>query len=173
MQSCEGGSTPVNTSGLRGSKNSCCSVCEGGTYRPYLSSIQQCLPCPPGYYCAAGTLHPNKRITHHHKSFQISIHVSQIYSLMRNSNLSFEIKLILMEQVQNTTRVTLALLGMFVQWDPLMQYHAPLAPLVTSLMLRKLRTATYVQLVLLTTSLPRRPAFLVAAPPPHLQVLFF
>ncbi|GLD57311.1 zonadhesin-like isoform X1 [Lates japonicus] len=55
MKSCEGGSMPVNTSGLRGSKNSCCSVCEGGTYRPYLSPIPQCLPCPPGYFCPPGT----------------------------------------------------------------------------------------------------------------------
>ncbi|XP_069546468.1 uncharacterized protein [Brachyistius frenatus] len=55
MKSCEGGLMPVNTSGLRGSKNSCCSVCEGGTYRPYLSPILQCLTCPPGYYCPPGT----------------------------------------------------------------------------------------------------------------------
>lgn len=56
MKSCEGGSMPVNTSGLRGSKSSCCSVCEGGTYRPYLSLILQCLPCPSGYFCPPGTL---------------------------------------------------------------------------------------------------------------------
>ncbi|XP_070826889.1 multiple epidermal growth factor-like domains protein 11 isoform X1 [Chaetodon trifascialis] len=57
MKSCDGGSMPVNTSGLRGSKSSCCSVCDGGTYRPYLSPIQQCLPCPPGYFCPPGTDH--------------------------------------------------------------------------------------------------------------------
>ncbi|KAA8594284.1 hypothetical protein FQN60_005118, partial [Etheostoma spectabile] len=57
MKSCKGGSMPVNTSGLRGSQNSCCSVCEGGTYRPYLSAIPQCLPCPPGYFCPPGTNH--------------------------------------------------------------------------------------------------------------------
>ncbi|XP_042073971.1 proprotein convertase subtilisin/kexin type 5-like [Haplochromis burtoni] len=54
MKSCEGGSMPANTSGLRGSKNSCCIVCEGGTYRPSLASILQCLPCPPGYFCPPG-----------------------------------------------------------------------------------------------------------------------
>lgn len=47
---------PINTSDLRGSKNSCCRVCEGGTYRPYLSPILQCLPCPPGYFCSPGPL---------------------------------------------------------------------------------------------------------------------
>lgn len=54
MKSCEGGSMPVNTSRLRGSKSSCCSECDGGTYRPYLSPIQHCLPCPPGYFCPPG-----------------------------------------------------------------------------------------------------------------------
>ncbi|XP_029373686.1 uncharacterized protein LOC115053250 isoform X2 [Echeneis naucrates] len=57
MKSCDGGSRPVNTSGLRGSKNSSCGVCEGGTYRPHLSSTLQCLPCPPGYFCPPGTDH--------------------------------------------------------------------------------------------------------------------
>ncbi|XP_036928145.1 uncharacterized protein LOC119004899 isoform X4 [Acanthopagrus latus] len=57
MKSCEGGSMPVNTSRLRGSKSSCCSECDGGTYRPYLSPIQHCLPCPPGYFCPPGTDH--------------------------------------------------------------------------------------------------------------------
>lgn len=57
MKSCEGGFVPVNTSGLRGSKSSCCSECEGGTYRPYLSLTLQCLPCPAGYFCPPGTLH--------------------------------------------------------------------------------------------------------------------
>ncbi|KAM6987470.1 uncharacterized protein LKV04_010315 [Tautogolabrus adspersus] len=57
MKSCEGGSMPINTSGLRGSKSICCSVCEGGTYRPYLSPILQCVSCPPGYFCPPGTDH--------------------------------------------------------------------------------------------------------------------
>ncbi|XP_034557340.1 zonadhesin [Notolabrus celidotus] len=57
MKSCEGGSMPVNTSGLRGSKSSSCSVCEGGTYRPYLSPIPYCPQCPAGYFCPAGTSH--------------------------------------------------------------------------------------------------------------------
>ncbi|XP_034024625.1 multiple epidermal growth factor-like domains protein 6 [Thalassophryne amazonica] len=55
MLSCEGGSIPVNTSGLRGSKSSCCRLCEGGTYHPYLSPITKCLTCPPGYFCPPGT----------------------------------------------------------------------------------------------------------------------
>nr|XP_054598666.1 uncharacterized protein si:ch211-286b4.4 [Nothobranchius furzeri] len=55
MRSCEGGSMPVHTSGLRGSKTSSCSLCEGGTYRPYRSPILHCLPCPSGYYCPPGT----------------------------------------------------------------------------------------------------------------------
>ncbi|XP_077422977.1 uncharacterized protein LOC144052618 isoform X3 [Vanacampus margaritifer] len=55
MKSCDGGSKPVNTSGLRGSKKCCCSVCEGGTYRPYLSTVFKCLSCPPGYFCPPGT----------------------------------------------------------------------------------------------------------------------
>lgn len=65
MKSCEGGSMPVNTSGLRGSKSSCCSVCDGGTYRPYLSPVQQCLSCPPGYFCPPGT---SLTATNHSKS---------------------------------------------------------------------------------------------------------
>ncbi|XP_055369802.1 uncharacterized protein si:ch211-286b4.4 [Betta splendens] len=56
MKSCDGGSVPVNTSGLRGSRSSCCSVCEGGTYRPHLSTLLQCLPCPPGYFCPPGAV---------------------------------------------------------------------------------------------------------------------
>ncbi|XP_061576515.1 uncharacterized protein si:ch211-286b4.4 [Cololabis saira] len=55
LKSCEGGSMPVNTSGLRGSKNTGCRLCEGGTFRTYLSPILQCLPCPAGYYCPPGT----------------------------------------------------------------------------------------------------------------------
>ncbi|XP_019743138.1 zonadhesin [Hippocampus comes] len=55
MKSCDGGSKPVNASELRGSKKCCCSVCEGGTYRPYLSTVLQCLRCPPGYFCPPGT----------------------------------------------------------------------------------------------------------------------
>ncbi|XP_075892173.1 uncharacterized protein LOC142895201 [Nelusetta ayraudi] len=55
MKSCDGGFMPVNTSGLRGSKSSCCSACEGGTYRPHLSLVLHCLPCPAGYFCSPGT----------------------------------------------------------------------------------------------------------------------
>uniref|UniRef100_A0AAV2J1Z8 Sodium channel regulatory subunit beta-3 n=1 Tax=Knipowitschia caucasica TaxID=637954 RepID=A0AAV2J1Z8_KNICA len=55
LTTCKGGSMPVNTSGLRGSQSSCCTLCEGGTYRPYLSRSLTCLPCPPGYFCPQGT----------------------------------------------------------------------------------------------------------------------
>ncbi|KAM8904697.1 uncharacterized protein AB9W97_008232 isoform 6-T6 [Spinachia spinachia] len=55
MKSCKGGFMPINTSDLRGSQNSCCRVCGGGTYRQYLSPTLQCLPCPPGYFCSPGT----------------------------------------------------------------------------------------------------------------------
>ncbi|XP_074536526.1 uncharacterized protein LOC141798463 [Halichoeres trimaculatus] len=57
MKSCEGGSMPVNTSGLRGSESSSCRICEGGTYRPYLSPILHCSKCPAGYFCPSGTNH--------------------------------------------------------------------------------------------------------------------
>lgn len=57
MKSCEGGFMPVNTIGLRGSRSSCCSACEGGTYRPHLSLVLHCLPCPAGYFCPPGTHH--------------------------------------------------------------------------------------------------------------------
>lgn len=56
-KSCIGGFMPVNTSGLRGSRTSCCHACEGGTFRPHRSPIAQCLPCPPGYFCSPGTDH--------------------------------------------------------------------------------------------------------------------
>lgn len=80
MKSCEGGSMPVDTSGLRGSKSSCCSVCEGGTYHPYLSPIPQCLPCPPGYFCPPGTLPTT--INHSRSQFMCTIFV--ISCLTRN-----------------------------------------------------------------------------------------
>ncbi|KAF6736840.1 hypothetical protein FQA47_014055 [Oryzias melastigma] len=55
MRSCEGGSMPVHIVGLRGSKSSCCRLCDEGFYRIHLSPNLQCLPCPLGYYCPAGT----------------------------------------------------------------------------------------------------------------------
>lgn len=158
MKSCEGGSMPVNTSGLRGSKSSCCSVCEGGTYRLYLSPIPQCLPCPPGYFCPPGTLLTT--INHSRSQFMCTLFIS----CLTPNSIPIPI------QVQTTTGVTLALLGMSVPWDPPNQYRAPLAPLVTSLMPRQWVTVTHVQLARSTTCLLRRPAFPVAAPPPHQQV---
>ncbi|XP_033971267.1 zonadhesin-like [Trematomus bernacchii] len=55
MKSCDGGFMPVNTSGLRGSKNSCCTVCDEGTYRTdnYKSNL-----CPLGYVCPTGSTQP-------------------------------------------------------------------------------------------------------------------
>ena len=67
MKSCGGGSMPVDTSGLRGSKSSCCSVCEGGTYRLHHSPVPQCLPCPPGYSCPPGT----SLATTNHSSYHV------------------------------------------------------------------------------------------------------
>ncbi|XP_028320851.1 uncharacterized protein LOC114474630 [Gouania willdenowi] len=55
MKLCEGGSMPVNTNGVRGFQNTSCSLCEVGTYRPYLSPNLECDPCPSGYYCPRGT----------------------------------------------------------------------------------------------------------------------
>lgn len=56
---------------------------------------------------------------------------------------------------------------MFVPWDPLSPCPVPLAPLVTSLMLRLWVTVIHVQLAPSTTCMPRRLVFPVAAPPPH------
>lgn len=152
MKSCEEGSMPVNTSGLRGSKNSCCSVCEGGTYRPYLSPILQCLPCPAGYFCPLGTLVTTTNLPR-----------SWCFILL----LQIRCESILIQQVLPTTRVTPALLGMFVPWDPLSPCPVPLVPLVTSLTLRLWVTVIHVQLAPSTTCMPRRLVFPVAAPPPH------
>lgn len=157
MKSCEGGFMPVNTSGLRASKNSCCSVCEGGTYRPYLSPITQCLPCPAGYFCPPGT--PAKNTTH---NISRSLFDSTVFIIpLPNSKWEY----ILFQQVLTIIRVTLALLDMFVRWDPLNTFPAPLVLLVTSVLLREWPTATRVQLAPLTTCTLRRLAFLVAAPP--------
>lgn len=159
MKSCEGGSMPVNTSGLRGSKNSCCSVCEGGTYRPYLSPIPHCLSCLPGYFCPPGTL----LTTINHPRYQCMC-------VVMIGKLWVKCDFIIIQQVQTTTRVSLALLGMFVPWGPPNQYHAPLAPSVILLMLRQWMTVIHVQRAPSTTCLLKRPAFPVAAPPPHQQV---
>ncbi|XP_067102747.1 uncharacterized protein si:ch211-286b4.4 [Osmerus mordax] len=55
LQVCEGGSMPLNTSGPRGSREHCCAMCEGGSYRPRQSPQPHCLPCPPGYHCPPGS----------------------------------------------------------------------------------------------------------------------
>ncbi|KAG9348567.1 hypothetical protein JZ751_002303, partial [Albula glossodonta] len=57
MLLCDGGYIPVNTSGLRGSRDTSCKLCEGGTHRPGTSSTPHCLTCPPGYHCPPGTEH--------------------------------------------------------------------------------------------------------------------
>ncbi|XP_064159371.1 SCO-spondin [Anguilla rostrata] len=52
---CDGGYAPLNTSGLRGSRDTSCVLCEGGTYRPGSSPDPHCLTCPAGYHCPPGT----------------------------------------------------------------------------------------------------------------------
>ncbi len=76
----------------------------------------------------------------------------------------------LIQQVQTSTRVTLALLDMSVQWDPANQYLALLARLVTSLTLGQWVTVIHVQLAPSATCPLRRPVFPVAAPPHQQQV---
>lgn len=158
MKSCEGGFVPVNTSGLRGSKSSCCSECEGGTYRPYLSLTLQCLPCPAGYFCPPGTLHSTS-------SYSISQLMWKIFLIV-----FLKCKYVWIQQVQRTTRVSLALLDMCVPSDHPSQHLAPLAPLVTILTPRQWMTVTHVRLVLSTICTLRGPAFPAAVRPPHQQV---
>ncbi|XP_048837628.1 uncharacterized protein si:ch211-286b4.4 [Brienomyrus brachyistius] len=51
---CDGGFWPLNTSGLRSSRDGSCAPCEAGTHRPGLSAAIRCLPCPAGYHCPPG-----------------------------------------------------------------------------------------------------------------------
>lgn len=62
---------------------------------------------------------------------------------------------------------------MSVPPDPHNQYPALLAPLATSLLLKEWVTVSHVLLAPSTTCLLRRPAFPVAAPPPHQQVGYY
>ncbi|XP_067220463.1 multiple epidermal growth factor-like domains protein 11 [Chanodichthys erythropterus] len=57
MLLCPDGWMPLNTSGLRKSRESSCVLCGAGTYRPSQSPHLQCLLCPPGHHCPAGSHH--------------------------------------------------------------------------------------------------------------------
>ncbi|XP_043458197.1 uncharacterized protein LOC122496189 [Prionailurus bengalensis] len=52
---CPGGSEALNRSGLRVSEETCCHLCEAGTYRSLALDAQACQPCPPGFSCHQGT----------------------------------------------------------------------------------------------------------------------
>ncbi|XP_053757201.1 zonadhesin-like isoform X9 [Panthera pardus] len=52
---CPGGSEALNRSGLRVSEETCCHLCEAGTYRSLALDSQACQPCPPGFSCHQGT----------------------------------------------------------------------------------------------------------------------
>ncbi|GAB5566196.1 SCO-spondin [Prionailurus iriomotensis] len=51
---CPGGSEALNRSGLRVSEETCCHLCEAGTYRSLALDAQACQPCPPGFSCHQG-----------------------------------------------------------------------------------------------------------------------
>ncbi|XP_059233709.1 uncharacterized protein LOC132002609 isoform X2 [Mustela nigripes] len=54
-RACPGGSEALNGTGLRVSKETCCRLCEAGTYRSQALDSQTCQPCPPGFTCHQGT----------------------------------------------------------------------------------------------------------------------
>ncbi|XP_070096169.1 uncharacterized protein [Equus caballus] len=54
---CPGGSEALNRSGLRISKESCCHLCEAGTYRNRALDALPCQPCPAGFSCHQGASH--------------------------------------------------------------------------------------------------------------------
>ncbi|CAK7320737.1 hypothetical protein VULLAG_LOCUS22832 [Vulpes lagopus] len=54
-RACPGGSEALNKTGLRVSKETCCRLCEAGTYRSQAPDAQACQPCPPGFSCHQGT----------------------------------------------------------------------------------------------------------------------
>lgn len=51
---CPGGTEALNGSGLRVSEETCCGLCEAGTYRPWALAALPCQPCPPGFSCQQG-----------------------------------------------------------------------------------------------------------------------
>ncbi|XP_070097821.1 platelet endothelial aggregation receptor 1-like isoform X4 [Equus caballus] len=54
---CPGGSEALNGSGLRISKESCCRLCEAGTYRNRAVDALPCQPCPARFSCHQGASH--------------------------------------------------------------------------------------------------------------------
>lgn len=53
-RACPGGSEALNGTGLRVSKETCCRLCEAGTYCSQALDSQTCQPCPPGFSCHQG-----------------------------------------------------------------------------------------------------------------------
>ena len=53
-RACPGGSEALNASGLRVSQETCCRLCEAGTYRSQALDALPCQPCPPGFSCHQG-----------------------------------------------------------------------------------------------------------------------
>ncbi|KAG8524768.1 hypothetical protein J0S82_017746 [Galemys pyrenaicus] len=51
---CPGGTEALNISGLRVSEETCCRLCEAGTYRSQTLGARPCQPCPPGFSCHQG-----------------------------------------------------------------------------------------------------------------------
>lgn len=52
--SCPGGSEALNGSGLRVSQETCCRLCEAGTYHSWALDTLPCQPCPAGFSCHQG-----------------------------------------------------------------------------------------------------------------------
>ena len=53
-RSCPGGSEALNGSGLRVSQETCCRLCEAGTYHSWALDTLPCQPCPAGFSCHQG-----------------------------------------------------------------------------------------------------------------------
>ncbi|XDA80036.1 hypothetical protein R6Z07F_010029 [Ovis aries] len=54
-RACPGGSEALNGSGLRVSQETCCQLCEAGTYHSWALDTLPCQPCPAGFSCHRGT----------------------------------------------------------------------------------------------------------------------
>nr|XP_019605139.1 PREDICTED: uncharacterized protein LOC109457001 isoform X1 [Rhinolophus sinicus] len=54
-RACPGGSEALNRSGLRVFQDTCCRLCDAGTYRIPAPDALSCQPCPPGFSCQPGT----------------------------------------------------------------------------------------------------------------------
>ncbi|KAF6119825.1 hypothetical protein HJG60_010211 [Phyllostomus discolor] len=52
---CPAGSEALNQSGLRVSEDTCCRLCDAGTYHSQALDTLPCQPCPAGFSCQQGT----------------------------------------------------------------------------------------------------------------------